>query len=41
MWALVEELLFRVLLQPQLIERRGAVAGILITSVLFGALHAI
>ncbi len=39
--ALVEELLFRVLLQPQLIERSGAVAGILITSVLFGALHAI
>ncbi len=39
--ALVEELLFRVLLQPQLIERSGAVVGILITSVLFGALHAI
>jgi membrane protease YdiL (CAAX protease family) len=39
--ALVEELLFRVLLQPQLIERSGAVAGILITSVLFGAMHAI
>jgi uncharacterized protein len=38
--ALVEELLFRVLLQPQLIERSGAVVGILITSVLFGALHA-
>ena len=38
---LVEELLFRVLLQPQFIERTGAVAGILITSVLFGALHAI
>ena len=38
--ALVEELLFRVLLQPQFIERSGAVAGILITSVLFGALHA-
>jgi CAAX protease family protein len=39
--ALVEELLFRVLLQPQLIERTGAIAGVLITSVLFGALHAI
>ncbi len=38
--ALVEELLFRVLLQPQLIERSGAVAGILITSVLFGTWHA-
>jgi membrane protease YdiL (CAAX protease family) len=38
--ALLEELLFRVLLQPQLIERSGAVAGILITSVLFGAWHA-
>jgi membrane protease YdiL (CAAX protease family) len=38
--ALVEELLFRVLLQPQLVERSGAVAGILMTSVLFGAWHA-
>ena len=38
--ALVEELLFRVLLQPQFIERSGAVVGILITSVLFGAMHA-
>ena len=39
--AFVEELLFRALLQPQFIERSGAVAGILITSVLFGAIHAI
>jgi membrane protease YdiL (CAAX protease family) len=39
--ALVEELIFRALLQPQLIERSGAVVGIVITSVLFGALHAI
>jgi CAAX protease family protein len=38
--ALVEELLFRVLLQPLLIERSGAVAGILMTSVLFGVWHA-
>jgi membrane protease YdiL (CAAX protease family) len=38
--ALVEELIFRALLQPQLIERSGAVVGILITSVLFGAWHA-
>jgi membrane protease YdiL (CAAX protease family) len=37
---LVEELLYRVLLQPKLIERSGAVAGILITSVIFGAMHA-
>lgn len=37
--ALVEELLFRVLLQPQFIERSGVVAGIIITSVLFGAWH--
>ena len=37
--ALVEELLFRVLLQPQLIERTGAIPGILITSVIFGAMH--
>jgi membrane protease YdiL (CAAX protease family) len=39
--ALVEELLFRVLLQPQLIERSGALVGIIISSVLFGAVHAI
>jgi len=38
--ALFEELLFRVLLQKPLIERSGAVAGILITSVLFSAVHA-
>jgi hypothetical protein len=38
--AVVEELLFRVLLQPQLINRSGAVAGILITSVIFGTMHA-
>jgi membrane protease YdiL (CAAX protease family) len=38
--ALVEALLFLVLLQPQFIERSGAVAGILITSVIFGAMHA-
>jgi CAAX protease family protein len=38
--ALVEELLFRVLIQPQLIERIGAIAGILLTSVIFGAMHA-
>jgi uncharacterized protein len=38
--ALVEELLFRVLIQRQLIERTGAIAGILLTSVIFGAMHA-
>ena len=38
--ALVEALLFLVLLQPQLITRSGAIAGILITSVIFGAMHA-
>jgi uncharacterized protein len=38
--AIVEELLFRVLLQPQLVERTGAIAGILLASVIFGAMHA-
>ena len=38
--AVVEELLFRVFLQPELIERTGAIAGIFITSVLFGVMHA-
>ena len=38
--AVVEGLLFFVLLQPQLIDRGGVVAGILITSVIFGAMHA-
>jgi len=38
--AIVEVLLFFVLLQPQLIQRKGAIVGILITSVIFGAMHA-
>ena len=38
--ALVEGLLFFVLLQSQLINRSGVVAGILITGVIFGAMHA-
>jgi membrane protease YdiL (CAAX protease family) len=38
--ALVEGLLFFVLLQSQLINRSGVVAGILIASVIFGAIHA-
>ncbi len=38
--ALVEGLLFFVLVQPQLIDRSGVGAGILVTSVIFGAMHA-
>lgn len=38
--AIVEVLLFFVLIQPQLIDRCGVVAGILITSVIFGVVHA-
>ena len=38
--ALVEGLLFFVLLQQQLIDRGGVGVGILITSVIFGAMHA-
>jgi hypothetical protein len=36
---LVEELFFRGLVQTRLVERYGAVVGIAITSVLFGAAH--
>jgi hypothetical protein len=36
---LVEELLFRALLQPQLVERSGPIVGILITSIIFGAMQ--
>jgi membrane protease YdiL (CAAX protease family) len=34
---LVEELLFRALLQPELVQRSGPIVGILITSIIFGA----
>jgi len=36
---LVEELLFRALLQPQLVGRSGPIVGILITSIIFGAMQ--
>ena len=36
--ALVEELLFRALLQPELVVRSGPIVGILITSIIFGAM---
>jgi membrane protease YdiL (CAAX protease family) len=35
---LVEELLFRALLQPELVARSGPIVGILITSIIFGAM---
>jgi membrane protease YdiL (CAAX protease family) len=35
----IEELLFRGLLQPVLIESAGVLPGIVITSVIFGSLH--
>lgn len=38
---LVEELFFRGLVQTRLVDRFGAVAGILVTSVMFGAAHLI
>lgn len=36
---IIEELLFRGFLQPVLVDSFGALPGILVTSVLFGALH--
>jgi membrane protease YdiL (CAAX protease family) len=36
--ALVEELLFRAMLQPELVERSGPIVGILITSIIYGAM---
>jgi membrane protease YdiL (CAAX protease family) len=37
--ALVEELLFRALLQSELVEHSGPIIGILITSIIFGAMQ--
>jgi membrane protease YdiL (CAAX protease family) len=37
--ALVEGLLFRALLQPELVQRSGPIVGILITSIIFGAMQ--
>jgi uncharacterized protein len=36
---LVEELIFRALLQPELVQRSGPIIGILITSIIFGAMQ--
>jgi membrane protease YdiL (CAAX protease family) len=36
---LVEELIFRALLQPELVKRTGPIVGILITSIIFGAMQ--
>ena len=36
---LVEELIFRALLQPELVQRSGPIVGILITSIIFGAMQ--
>ena len=38
--ALVEELLFRALLQPEFVARTGQIVGILTTSIIFGAMQA-